>query len=139
MNQIHFEIVTPEKVAYQDRIDAVTIDTTDGEITILPRHTPLVSVLRPGEMRLKKGDEEIFMAVSGGFVEVQQDSKVIIIADAVERAEEIDQQKAEEARKRAEEILAQKTTATEVADAQAALARSLAQLKVAKRRKTRRA
>ena len=139
MNQIHFEIVTPEKVAYQDTIDALTVDTKDGEITILPRHTPLVSILRPGEMRLKKGDEEGFMAVSGGFVEVQQDSTVIIIADSALRAEEIDQTKAEEARKRAEEILAQKTTATEVADAQAALARSLAQLKVARRHKTRRA
>ncbi len=135
MSQIHFEIVTPEEVAYQDRIDALTVDTKDGEITILPNHMPLVSVLRPGEMRIKKGSEEIFMAVSGGFVEVQPKSKVIIIADAAERAEHIDELKAEEARKRAQDILARKATAEEIADAQAALAHALAQLKVARKRK----
>lgn len=137
MSQIHFEIVTPEEVAYQDKIDALTVDTKDGEITILPNHMPLVSVLRPGEMRIKKGSEEVFMAVSGGFVEVQPQSKVIIIADAAERAEHIDELKAEEARKRAEDILARKANSEEIADAQAALAHALAQLKVVRRRKTR--
>ncbi|MBI1755293.1 ATP synthase F1 subunit epsilon [Candidatus Azambacteria bacterium] len=137
MSQIHFEIVTPEKVAYQDKIDALTLDTKDGEITILPNHMPLVSVLRPGEMRIKKGNEEIFMAVSGGFVEVQPDSKVIIIADAAERAEDINELKAEEARARAQDILARKATGEEVADAEAALAHALAQLKTARRRKKR--
>ncbi len=135
MSQIHFEIVTPEEIVYQDRIDEITIDTQDGEITILPKHAPLVSVLRPGEMRLVKDGQEIFMAVSGGFVEVQPDSKVIIVADAAVRAEEIDQQKAEEARKRAEEITANKTEASEIVEAQASLAHALAQLKVIRRRK----
>src|SRR3989344_2044685 len=132
---IHFEIVTPEKIVYQDRVDEITIDTQNGEITILPKHTPLVSVLRPGEMRLVKDGQEIFMAVSCGFVEVQPDSKVIIVADAADRAEEIDQQKAEDARKRAEEIIANKTEKSEIVEAQASLAHALAQLKVIRRRK----
>jgi len=136
MSKIHFEIVTPEAVAYQDKIDALTLDTQLGEITILPNHMPLVSVLRPGEMRIKKGNEEIVMAVAGGFVEIQPHSKVIIVADAAERAENIDELKAQEARKRAQDILAKKSTAEEIADAQAALAHALAQLKVARRRKT---
>lgn len=138
MSQIHFEIVTPEKVAYQDQIDSLTLDTKDGEITILPNHMPLVSVLVPGEMRIKKGNEEISLAVSGGFVEVQPHSKVIIIADSAERAERINERAAEEARRRAENILAKKGAAADIADAQAALAHALAQLKVARRRKQRR-
>lgn len=135
MSHIHFEIVTPERIVYQDRIDEVTINTENGEITILPKHTPLVSILRPGEMRVVKDGQEIFMAVSGGFVEVQPESKVIVVADAADRAEEIDQQKAEDARKRAEEIIANKTASSDVVEAQASLAHALAQLKVIRRRR----
>ncbi|MEK7519622.1 MAG: ATP synthase F1 subunit epsilon [Patescibacteria group bacterium] len=132
---IHFEIVTPEKVAYQDKIDSLTVDTTTGEITILPNHMPLVSVLRAGEMTIRKGKEETTMAVAGGFVEVSPGSTVIIMADAAERAEEVDVVSAEEARKRAEQILAQKTETEDVADVKAALAHALARLKVARRKR----
>jgi len=132
---IHFEIVTPDETVYQDKIDSLMLDTQSGEITILPNHMALVSVLVPGEMLIRKGSEEISMAVSGGFVEIQPNSKVIIIADSAERAENIDELKAEEARRRAEDILAKKGTSKEIADAQAALAHALAQLKVARRRK----
>jgi len=134
---IHFKIVTPENVTYQDTIDSLTLETSSGEITILGNHMPLVSVLRPGEMTIRKGSEEIVMAVSGGFVEVEAGSTVSIIADSADRVEEIDETKAEEARRRAEEILAKRTTETEIAGAESALARALAQIKVARKRKHR--
>ncbi len=132
---IHFEIVTPERVAYQDKIDSLTVDTVDGEITVLPNHMPLVSVLRPGEMIIRKGKEETVLAVAGGFVEVQPESKVIIMADSADRAQDIDIVSAEEARKRAEEILAGTAETENIADVKAALAHALAQLKVARKRR----
>lgn len=99
---IKFEIVTPEKTVLKEPITQITVPTRDGEITVLPKHVPLVSILKPGviEARKEDGSSEI-MAISGGFIEVLRD-KVVILADAAERAEEIDIDRAEEARARAE-------------------------------------
>jgi len=100
---INFEIVTPERIVFQQEVIQVTIPTTSGEITILPDHIPLVSILQPGVIELKKTDNTIeIMSVSGGFVEVMKD-KIVVLADTAERAEEIDEQAVEEARQRAEE------------------------------------
>ncbi len=132
---IPFEIVTPEGVIYKDTIDALTLNTVSGEITILSNHMPLISVLEPGEMRIKKDDVETFMAVSGGFVQVQPNSNVVIMADTAIRVEDIDEEKIEEARKKAQDILTNKTTALEVADAEASLAHAMAQMKVLTRRR----
>ncbi|MFA4834322.1 MAG: F0F1 ATP synthase subunit epsilon [Patescibacteria group bacterium] len=101
---IKFEVVTPERVVLKERIHQVTVPTRSGEITVLPNHTPLISVLKPGVIELKKenGDMEI-MSVSGGFIEVLK-NKVVILADTAERAEELDLRRAEEARVRAEKI-----------------------------------
>jgi len=100
---INFEIVTPERIVFQQEVIQVTIPTTSGEITILPDHIPLVSILQPGGIELKKTDNTIeIMSVSGGFVEVMKD-KIVVLADTAERAEEIDEQAVEEARQRAEE------------------------------------
>lgn len=100
---IKFEIVTPERVVLKELITQVTVPTRDGEITVLPKHIPLVSILKPGVIEVKKEDNTLeVMSVSGGFIEVLRD-KVIILADTAERAEEIDIDRAEEARKRAEE------------------------------------
>ncbi len=100
---IKFEIVTPEGVVLKEPITQVTVPTRDGEITVLPKHIPLVSILKPGVIEAKKEDDTLeVMSVSGGFIEVLRD-KVIILADTAERAEEIDIDRAEEARKRAEE------------------------------------
>ncbi|MBT4277225.1 F0F1 ATP synthase subunit epsilon [Candidatus Falkowbacteria bacterium] len=132
---MNFEIVTPEKTVLKDEIDQITIPTQDGQITVLPGHIPLVSVLVPGEIITKKGKEEVTMAVSGGFVEVLVD-KIVILADTAERAEEIDEKRAEEARKRAEELRKKKSgDAREFAALSAQIEKELARLKVVRRRK----
>jgi len=139
MATIDFKILTPEEEVYGEAIDSLTIDTQSGPITVLPNHVPLVSVLAPGEMIIKKGDEEIAMAVLGGFLEVQQGSKVIVLADSAERAEDIDLAKAEEAKKRAEELAKQKLSKDDqdYARVAAALERELAKIRVAKKHKNR--
>lgn len=101
---IKFEIVTPERVVLQQEILQITVPTTSGEITVLPDHIPLVSVLQPGVIELKRADGLIeIMSVSGGFIEVMKD-KIVILADTAERAEEINEKRVEEARARAEEL-----------------------------------
>lgn len=102
---IKFEIATPERVIFKDYILQVSVPTTEGEVTILPKHAPLVSILKPGVLEIKKTDQSVeIMSVSGGFLEVLL-NKIIVLADTAERAEEIDLERAEEARKRAEESL----------------------------------
>lgn len=101
---IKFEIVTPERVVLKQEALQVTVPTTSGEITILPDHIPLVSILRPGVIEVKRVDNIVeIMSVSGGFIEVLKD-KIVILADTAERAEELDEKRIEEARTRAEEI-----------------------------------
>jgi F-type H+-transporting ATPase subunit epsilon len=135
--KINFEITTPEKVVYSDQIDEVVLPTPNGEIGILANHIPLVSLLSAGEIRVKKGDDVTYMAVSGGFIEVRPD-KVIVLADTAERAEEIDEAKAEEARKKAQELSKEKRAdVREFAALSAKIEKELARLKVAKRRRRR--
>ena len=135
MSSIKLEIVTAERVVYSEDVQMVILPGIDGELGILPHHAPLLTLLKPGELRVKKDGEEIAMAVSGGFVEVRPD-KVIVLADAAERAEEIDEARAEAARQRALAALAEKKAdKVEFARMEAALKRSIARLKVAQRRK----
>jgi F-type H+-transporting ATPase subunit epsilon len=138
-NKIKFKIVTPEHTVFEDLIDQVTLPTRDGEITVLPEHIPLISVLAPGELMAKKGGEEIAMAVSGGIIEVQK-NEITILADTAERAEEIDLARAEEARKKAENLKEEKNRmdGTEYAAVAALLERNLARIKVARKHLTRR-
>lgn len=135
MHTLHFKIATPERVVYESEIEQVSIPTHDGEITVLPNHIPLVSIVQPGVLRALKGGQEVNMAVSGGFVEVQSGSSVVLLADAAERAEEIDIERAAVARDRAEELLKKQTFENDIeyATVQAALERSLNRLKVARR------
>ena len=100
-----FQIVTPEKTVSSDEIQQVSLPTPDGEITILPHHIPLVTILKPGELRYVKNKEEISLAVSGGFVEVRDDGSVVVLADTAEHAAEIDLARAEEARNRAAKLM----------------------------------
>ena len=134
--QLHFELTTPERIVLKEEYDAVTIPTQEGEITVLPGHLPLVANLVPGMITLRKGKDESYLAVSGGFVEVQPDSKIIILADTAERAEELDLDKVETARQLAEQILSQKRAVDDVssAAAMASLQRELARAKVARKR-----
>ena len=136
-NKLNFEITTPEKVVYSDKVDEVVLPTVQGEIGILPNHIPLVSILKPGELRIKKGKEEEYLAVSGGFIEVRPD-KVVVLADSAEKSDDIDEEKAEEARKNAEKLLTEKRSdAKEFAALSAKIEKELIRIKVVKRRRRR--
>lgn len=134
-NLIKFEIATPERVVLREEVQQVTVPTRSGEITILPNHIPLVSVLNPGviEVVKKDGSREV-MSVSGGFIEVLKD-KVIILADSAERAEEIDVAKAEEARAKAEDMKKniEKMDHVEFANLSAVIAKEMAKTKAVQR------
>ena len=117
-------------------MDLLVAPGTEGELGILPHHAPLMTMLQPGELRAKKGDDEITLAVTGGFLVVRPD-RVIVLADAAERAEEIDIARAEAARKRAQDRLMHPTEELDKARAEAALHRAIARIEVAQRRKRR--
>jgi len=138
MKDLKLKIVTPEKILFEEKVSQVSITTIMGEITILPNHIPLVSQLASGEIIVKKnGDEEDLMAISGGFVEVLPD-QVVILADTAERAEDIDEERAEEARKQAEEVLKTKASDAEAfAMFSAKIEKEMARLKVARKYKKR--
>jgi len=102
---INFEIVTPERILLKTKILQVTVPTQEGDITVLPEHTPLVSSLKTGVLEITKEDGNLeIMSVAGGFLEVLLD-KVVVLADNADRAQEIDEKETEKARKRAEDIL----------------------------------
>lgn len=132
---LNFKIVTPAGVIYHDQVEQVTVPTTSGEITILPKHIPIVSVLKAGELIVQKDGHKMGISVSGGIIEMQADGKLFIMADTAERAEHIDIARAEEGRKRAEELLKQKENVADVdfARIQANLERELVRIKVAKK------
>ncbi len=134
MAKLKVEIITAERVVLQDEVDMVVAPGTEGQLGILPHHVPLLTALQVGELRLKKGQEEISLAVTGGFLEVQPD-RVIVLADAAERAEEIDIARAEMAKKRAEERITKRVSDIDLARADASLARSLVRLRIAEKRR----
>jgi F-type H+-transporting ATPase subunit epsilon len=129
------EVVTAERVVFSGQVDIVVAPGIEGTIGVLPRHTPLLTALKVGELRLKLGSDEIAMAVTGGFIEVLP-TGVTVLATAAERAEEIDVSRAEQARRRAEERLADQKEHVDVERAEAALRRSLIRLKVAQQFRT---
>jgi F-type H+-transporting ATPase subunit epsilon len=129
---VKLDVVTAERLVYSDEVDIVVVPGIEGEMAILPHHASLMTMLQPGEVRIRKGTEEQSLAVTGGFLEVRPD-RVTILADAAERAEEIDIARAEAAKKRAEDTLAHRTAEVDIALSEAALARSLARLKVAEK------
>lgn len=135
MEKINLKIATPEKVVYKDFVDQITLPTTTGEITVLPNHIPLISVLKPGEIRILKDNEEIPLAVSGGFIEIQAE-KVVILADTAEKALDIDIERAEAARQRAQEVMKEKKLdAQDYAGMAAQIEKEMARLKVGKKYK----
>src|SRR5262245_25515536 len=126
---MRLEIVTPDGVVYSDEVDMVTLPAVDGQIGILPMHVPLMTQLVPGEMIVRKNGQDEVLAVGEGLVEVTNDH-LAILTDMAVAAENIDEAKAEEARRRAEARLHEKLSAEEIAAVNAALARSIAQLSV---------
>jgi len=131
----HFKIATPEKVIYENDIDQVTIPTMNGQITVLSHHVPLVSVLSSGELVIKDKNGEQIIAVVGGFLEIRANNEVVILADNAERVQDIDLQKAEEARQRAEEQMKQVRSGEDIdfAKLQAIIDRETNKIKVGKK------
>jgi F-type H+-transporting ATPase subunit epsilon len=137
MATLHLEIVTIESKIFDDQVNMVVAPGSEGVLGILPRHAPLLTALTYGELQVKKeGEPDQFFAIGGGFMEVQPDH-VVVLADAAEHAEEIDMARAEAARRRAEELLAQAKDTEDFERAQAALRRSTMRIKVAERRRGR--
>jgi len=131
---IQLEIVTPERLVYEDEVDSVNVPGIEGELGILPHHAPLLSILGLGELRIRKGGAEESFAIVGGFVQVRPD-KVVVMAETADLAAEIDLEKAQEARREAERAL--ETGYSEGADlsaARAALQTALMRIRVAERR-----
>ncbi len=134
---IKLKITTPEGITYENDVFQATIPTTSGEITILPNHIPLVSVLKTGELRVKDKAGEQVIAVAGGFIEMRGNNELIILADNAERAEHIDLERAESARKRAEEQMKQAKAGEDIdyARLQAVIDREMNRIKVGKKYK----
>jgi F-type H+-transporting ATPase subunit epsilon len=133
---LKLEIVSPERMVYSDDVDMVIVPGRNGQLGILPHHTPLISSLGVGELRIKKGGTEESMLISGGFVEVRPD-KVIVMADLAEHSDEIDEAKAVEARKRVESELEQSRDPVDIARVRAALQTALMRERIATRRRSR--
>ena len=133
---LKLEIVSPERMVYSDDVDMVIVPGRNGQLGILPHHTPLISSLGVGELRIKKSGTEESMLISGGFVEVRPD-KVIVMADLAEHSDEIDEAKAVEARKRAEAQLGEVHDPVDIARVRAALQTALMRERIATRRRSR--
>ena len=129
------EIVTPERLAYSDMVDSVQLPGVEGELGVLPHHAPLVSMLGVGELRIRKGGPEESFAIVGGFLQVRPD-KVVVMAETADMASEIDLEKAQHAKREAEQALegGARTDAVDLAAARASLQHALLRIRVAERR-----
>jgi F-type H+-transporting ATPase subunit epsilon len=130
---LHLEIVTPERLAYSDDVDMVLVPGIEGELGILPHHTPLVSLLGLGELRIRKDGNEESFAIVGGFLQVRPD-KVVVMAETASLADEIDLEKAQEARREAQRALESGYhEGADLSAARAELQRTLLHIRVAER------
>lgn len=136
MATFRLDVVTAERVVYSDDVDMVVAPGVEGQLGILPHHAPLMTTLQPGELLVKKGPEEQCVAVTGGYLEVRPD-RVVVLADAAERAEDIDVCRAEEAMKRAQERLKARPSGLDATRAEAALRRAFIRLQTVERAKQR--
>ena len=128
---LDLQIVTPDRLVVQARVDEVQVPGSEGYFGVLPGHTPMLASLAVGELWYRQGQEKTYLAIASGFAEVLPD-RVTILAKLAERADEIDAERAEAARQRAEERLANKS-AVDYERARAALAKALTRLQVASR------
>ena len=135
MAKLRVEVVTGEReVLVEDDVDMVVAPGIEGQFGILPRHAPLVTTLTPGELRITKGSDERVLAIGGGFLEAGP-TRVMVLADTAEHAEEIDIARAEEARRRAQEALTNRRGEVDPAALHAMMQRSAVRLRVAQRRR----
>ena len=132
---LHLEIVTPERLAYEDDVDMVLVPGIDGEMGILPHHTPLVSLLGVGELKIRKGGSEEVFAIAGGFLQVRPD-KVVVMAETAEIDSDIDLERAQKARAEAEKALEGGfVEGADLSAARAELQRALVRIRVAEHRR----
>jgi F-type H+-transporting ATPase subunit epsilon len=131
--KIHLEIVTPEKQLFSGAVDSVTVPSTTGYLGILPGHAPLLAELGVGEVSYKIGDRTDFLFCSWGFVEVLSD-RVVLLAQNAELASDIDIKRAEEAKNRAEKLLASKDSGVDFQRAELSLLRAISRLNAVKHR-----
>ena len=129
-NTLHVEVVTAERELYNGEADMVSAPGSEGRLGILPEHAPLLTLLKAGALRVTLGGEEDTLFVSGGFLEVSNDA-VTVLADSAEHADEIDEARAQEARRQAEERLAQAQSDVDRAQLQGALEEAISRLRVA--------
>lgn len=133
---LHFAIITPERTVYEGDVDAVSLTTPDGEITVLPHHIPLISIVVPGTITIRCGDKVQLLAVSRGVIEVDGTS-VRVLADTAERADELEEAAIEKAKAEAQKLLTEKRADAEgFAEATAVLERELARLHVVRRHRS---
>ena len=131
---LQLEIVTPERQAYAEEVDAVYCPGVEGELGVLPHHAPLLSTLGIGELRIQRGGQEEYFAIAGGFLQVRPD-KVVVMAELADLSSEIDLEAAEEARNEAERAIQQGfEEPADLARARAAMERALLRIRVAERR-----
>jgi len=131
---LHLEIVTPEKIAYEGDVDSVQLPGSEGELGVLPHHAPLVSTLGAGELRLRTTGNDEYFAIVGGFLQVLPD-KVVVMAESADMASEIDLERAQEARRKAEQTLESGyVEGADLAAARASLQAALLRIRVAERR-----
>lgn len=140
MNTFKFQLVTPEKVALAEELASLRCPTRMGEITILPHHAPLIAQLVSGELVATSGSgEESILHVAGGFIEIKPNNEVVALADSAEHFFEIDQERAQNAIKRAQKTMAEtKLSSEEYALAAASLDKSLSRLRIARKHSHRR-
>ena len=127
------EITTAERQVYGEEVDMLIAPGIDGQLGILPRHAPLMTMLQPGELTIRKGGADSYFTVTGGFMEVLGD-RVIILADACEHSEEINEERAQEAMRRAQERIANRPSDMQMQRALASLRRAQVRLETVRRR-----
>lgn len=133
---LQLEVVTPEKQLFSGEVDSVLAPGAEGQLGILPHHAPLMSTLSVGELVARRGEEELSFAIYGGFIQVLPD-RVIVLADVGERADEVDAEQAERARREAEELLKKEPPPELRAEAMMALRKAQLRLRVARRQRLR--
>lgn len=135
---LHLSIITPDQSVYDGDVVSVTLPTTDGEITVLPRHVPLITTIKPGTVVVRSSGHEELFAVSRGVIEVDG-SSVHVLADIADRADQLEETAIAEAKERAEKLMTEKRADVETfAEATAILDRELARLKTVRRHRNRR-
>ena len=130
------EIITAERQGYGEEVDMVIVPGIDGQLGILPHHAPLMTVLQPGEITIRKGGSDDYLAVTGGFLEVLG-NRVSVLADAAERSDEIDEERAQEAMRRAQERITGQPAEMELGRAVASMRRAQMRLDLVRRRRPR--